>query len=231
MKNLNGGFGMYYRRANGGKGYVFQGRYYSSVIEEGNYLLTAIGYVLLNPVRAGLVDDPYDYRWSSIGEYFSDEGATVVDSGFVEGLFGDRHSFVEFLEGCLGIDKLEAKCTRFGYVLGSDEFAEEAAVMSDRRRVGGRGRRMRVDDDRYVFESAEEVVEGFEREKGVEIEEIDVRTREGRMLRNELLVLLKDRAGLTYGEIIKYAPFRNLKYKTLSWLYRTWSVVFRNSNS
>ena len=63
------------------------------------------------------------------------------------------------------------------------------------------------------------MVRRFEEEKGVRIEDIDIHTSEGRALRNELLVLLRERGGLTYGEIIKYSPFRNLKYGTLPSIY------------
>jgi len=71
MKQLNSQYGIYYRKKEGGKGYVFQGRYKSILIQEDRYLDMAIIYVLLSPVRAGRVSDPYNYRWSSIQDYFS----------------------------------------------------------------------------------------------------------------------------------------------------------------
>jgi len=46
------------------RGYLWQGRFASFVMDE-PYLLAAVRYVELNPVRAGLVADPADWPWSS----------------------------------------------------------------------------------------------------------------------------------------------------------------------
>jgi putative transposase len=46
-------------------GPLFEGRYRASPIDSERYLFTCYRYVELNPVRAGLVSDPTDYRWSS----------------------------------------------------------------------------------------------------------------------------------------------------------------------
>jgi len=48
----------------GWRGYLFQGRFHSFPLED-TYLLAAVRYVLTNPVRAGIVDKPWDYPWSS----------------------------------------------------------------------------------------------------------------------------------------------------------------------
>jgi putative transposase len=44
---------------------LFEGRYRSGVVQQENYLLACQRYIELNPVRAGMVQDPSDYRWSS----------------------------------------------------------------------------------------------------------------------------------------------------------------------
>ena len=46
-------------------GHVFQGRYKAILVEKGSYLLEVCRYVVLNPVRAGLVEGPGDWVWSS----------------------------------------------------------------------------------------------------------------------------------------------------------------------
>ncbi len=50
-----------YRRS----GTLFEGRYKSSVVQQEQYLLSCQRYIEHNPVRAGMVKDPGDYRWSS----------------------------------------------------------------------------------------------------------------------------------------------------------------------
>ena len=44
---------------------LFEDRFKSSVVQDDVYLLTCLRYIELNPVRAGMVVDPGDYRWSS----------------------------------------------------------------------------------------------------------------------------------------------------------------------
>lgn len=50
-------------------GHVFQGRFFSRLIEQDTYLLVVSRYVHLNPVRAKLVSQPMDYPWSSYAAY------------------------------------------------------------------------------------------------------------------------------------------------------------------
>jgi GGDEF domain-containing protein len=72
----------------------------------------------------------------------------------------------------------------------------------------------------YDFPSVDRVIRDFEERKRIRIGKTDVKTRAGRMQRDELLILLKDQAGLPYSEIIKYAPFKSLKYSSLGHLYQ-----------
>jgi putative transposase len=58
----------YVHRFNGTQkrtGALWQGRFRSSVVDSDRYLFACCRYIELNPVRAGLVADPADYRWSS----------------------------------------------------------------------------------------------------------------------------------------------------------------------
>jgi REP-associated tyrosine transposase len=49
----------------GRTGHLFGGRFYSKTVESDDHLIAALIYVLLNPVRAGAVDSPRDWSWSS----------------------------------------------------------------------------------------------------------------------------------------------------------------------
>src|SRR2546422_7868835 len=54
------------RTSTGGMvGHVFQGRYKAIVVEKDSYLLVLCRYIVLNPVRAGMVRTTQEYRWSS----------------------------------------------------------------------------------------------------------------------------------------------------------------------
>jgi putative transposase len=56
-----------YRRT----GTLFEGRFKSSLVDSERYLLTCMRYIELNPVRAGIVANPGDYRWSSYQQHIS----------------------------------------------------------------------------------------------------------------------------------------------------------------
>ncbi len=59
----------YFRRKYGYVGRFWQGRFYSKVVKDDKYLLTAGFYIEKNPVKTGLVEDPSKYKWSSYNVY------------------------------------------------------------------------------------------------------------------------------------------------------------------
>jgi hypothetical protein len=65
MRQLNGVYGQRFNRRHNRIGHLFQGRFKASLIERGSYLMEVIRYTLLNPVRAGAVETPSAWRWSS----------------------------------------------------------------------------------------------------------------------------------------------------------------------
>jgi REP element-mobilizing transposase RayT len=67
MRHLNGVFAQWWNRRHDHVGHVFQGRFKSQLVGEEAYFLAVCRYITLNPVRAGLVEDPLEWRWSSHG--------------------------------------------------------------------------------------------------------------------------------------------------------------------
>jgi len=65
MRQLNGVYTQFFNWNHNRVGHLFQGRFKALLVEKDSYLLELCRYLLLNPVRAGLVKDPGDYRWSS----------------------------------------------------------------------------------------------------------------------------------------------------------------------
>jgi hypothetical protein len=61
------------------------------------------------------------------------------------------------------------------------------------------------------------------------IEELDISTHVGKRLRGELLIRLKDTAGLKYIDIIEIPLFNNLKLPSLGKLYRDAKVYMQNN--
>jgi len=97
----------------------------------------------------------------------------------------------------------------------------------ERRKKSGESLRRRKSD--YIFESVGEVINKFEQAKGIKMDVLlDVNTVLAKRLRAELLVWLRERAGLRYKEIIKLPIFHSLRYSSLSQLYKRAKKVVNN---
>lgn len=65
MQRINSGFCQAVNRRHQRCGHLLEGRFKAIVVDRDNYLLEVCRYVDLNPVRAGLVESPSHWRWSS----------------------------------------------------------------------------------------------------------------------------------------------------------------------
>ena len=65
MRQLNGIYTQQFNRKHNRIGHVLQGRYKAILVDKDNYLLELCRYIVLNPVRAGIVRQPRQWRWSS----------------------------------------------------------------------------------------------------------------------------------------------------------------------
>ena len=68
MKGLLQRFTQWFNRTHSRTGRLWEDRFKSLIVEDGVAAKTISAYIDLNPVRAGMVKDPADYRWSSYGE-------------------------------------------------------------------------------------------------------------------------------------------------------------------
>lgn len=65
MRQLNGVYTQYFNRQHNRVGHVFQGRYKAILVEKDSYLLELSRYVVLNPIRAGMIKNIDEWHWSS----------------------------------------------------------------------------------------------------------------------------------------------------------------------
>jgi putative transposase len=65
MRQLNGVFTQSMNRKHRRSGHLFQGRYKAIVVDKDAYLLELCRYIILNPLRANMVDSPDEWLWSS----------------------------------------------------------------------------------------------------------------------------------------------------------------------
>ena len=78
MQHLNGMYARWFNRRHGLEGHLFQRRYHTAMIESDWHLLEACRYVVLNPVRAGLVAAPEEWTWSSYRATVRPSGETAI---------------------------------------------------------------------------------------------------------------------------------------------------------
>jgi putative transposase len=92
----------YFNLRHGRVGTLWQGRYRSSIIASERYLYACHRYIEMNPVRAGLVAHPREYRWSSHGFYALGRGDSLVSPhsclGWEPGEWPGRGAFLALFD-------------------------------------------------------------------------------------------------------------------------------------
>lgn len=129
-------------------GTLWEGRYKASLVDSVSYLLSCYQYIELNPVRAKLVQDPADYRWSSYRHHALGEPNDVLIDHPLDLRLGAtpraRNTSYRRLFGTrIETQVLEEirECLHHCGVLGNDRFKDRVERMLHRRvRPGKRGR-------------------------------------------------------------------------------------------
>ena len=130
-------YAQYFNRRHQKRGYVFQGRFRSILVEDGCYMRRLVRYIHLNPIEAGLSLKPDDYRWSSHNAYFGRTVFTWLETERVLSYFGETQlvalsNFADFMAAKVDAtdDKKEIeRASRLG-VFGSQEFRRAFLVTS-----------------------------------------------------------------------------------------------------
>ena len=73
VREIKVGFARYYNRRYNRRGYFWGDRFKSVIVDKGETLVNCLAYIDLNPLRAGIVDRPEEYRWSSLGYHMQTE--------------------------------------------------------------------------------------------------------------------------------------------------------------
>ena len=90
MHMLNSDYCDYFKRKHDGVGHVLQGRFRSPLIENEAYLMAIIRYIAINPVEAGLVSEPEQWRWSSYSAICGlNPAPEFLDVGYTLRIFSD----------------------------------------------------------------------------------------------------------------------------------------------
>lgn len=141
MHDLAQPYTRYFNKKYGRTGGLWEGRFRSCVVESAGYILACYRYIELNPVRAGMVDRPWLYTWSSclpnIGlrsDSFVQPHAELVSIGSA--------AYRSLLNETIHMELLRSirESTAGGYPLVSEAFGAKLGDMEHRVRRGKPGR-------------------------------------------------------------------------------------------
>lgn len=129
MRQLNGVYTQSFNKHHHRVGHVFQGRYKAILVDKDAYLMELNRYIVLNPIRAKMVDTPDEWPWSSWHSVMGKEpvpGWLAVDQMLL--MFSKyrntaRNKFAEFVRQGQGVNPWEKLNNQV--FLGDDEFVKK----------------------------------------------------------------------------------------------------------
>jgi hypothetical protein len=144
MRQLNG---VYTQRVNirhHRVGHLFQGRYKAILVEKNEHLLELCRYIVLNPVRAGMVSEPRQWQWSSYtATAYAINSSDFLTVAWILGQFAKntneaRKIYRQFVADGLLEQELSPWKKLVGQIVygGSDFVADIQSRLSDAREIG-----------------------------------------------------------------------------------------------
>jgi len=131
MHYLNTSYTVYFNIKRKRSGHLFRGRYKAILVEANEYLHHLSRYIHLNPVRAGLTDNPINYAHSSYKYFVAQKKPPEwLDTGFTLSLFDKNIKKAKALyrqfvvEGIGKESDIIRNNTAGGIILGSKDFIE-----------------------------------------------------------------------------------------------------------
>jgi len=132
MQHINSAYTTYFNVKRQRSGHLFQGRYKSILVQADEYAKELSRYIHLNPVRAGMVETPEEYQWSSYMYYaVKKEKPEWLFTDFILGYFGEKHPIAQqkykaFVNSLIGKEyKSPLSDVAFSVILGVSDFVNE----------------------------------------------------------------------------------------------------------
>ncbi|MEE4379735.1 MAG: transposase [Candidatus Competibacteraceae bacterium] len=140
MQNLAFRYTRWVNRSQDRVGHLFQGRYRAILIDQDHYLLDLVRYIHLNPVRAGLVEDPADYGWSGHRTYLGQETLPWLTTDWTLSQLDSnnaaaRQQYRQFVLAGIGVtveNRFHLGGQRDTRILGTDGFVNRILAGSER---------------------------------------------------------------------------------------------------
>ncbi|TYQ14920.1 UNVERIFIED_CONTAM: REP element-mobilizing transposase RayT [Acetivibrio alkalicellulosi] len=180
MKSINISYVYYFNHQYKRIGHLFQDRFKSELIDNDNYLLSVSAYIHNNPVKAGIVNLPEKYKWSSYNFYIGtkEDKEGLIENGRILALFSN---------------KKKKACTAYrNYVL---KFEMVYEILD-------------IDEDRLLYiKENNDYIDSFEDAQKIVHKELEIRgktfeqMKKDKEFRLELIKKLRSNSNLSLKEI------------------------------
>lgn len=140
MQSIGRRYVRYVNSIYGRSGTLWEGRFKSAVIDSDQYLFACSRYIEMNPVRARMVTQPQDYRWSSYHHNAMGKADSMISPHVLYQQLGTNPAERQAVYSGLFKEVLEEKFlqtlrkgTNDCAIVGSEKFQTEIAAMLARR--------------------------------------------------------------------------------------------------
>lgn len=139
MRQLNGVYTQLFNKRHKRTGHLFQGRFKGILIQKDSHLLEVCRYVVLNPIRAGMVENPQQWKWSSYRATAGQEKShPSLTTNWVLGQFSGKRKmakrkYSQFVNGEIGEKSIWTE-VKGQIILGEDKFVDSLADLLKKHR-------------------------------------------------------------------------------------------------
>ena len=154
MKRLGQRYVQYVNRTYRRSGTLWEGRFRSSIVQQQGYLLRCQRYIEINPVRAGIVRHPGDYRWSSYRSNAEGSPSRLLTPHEVFVALGAQEgerlaAYRALFQSELDLEQVKEirLAVNGGFALGNTRFRAQIAGMLGRRVEPGMSGRPKKNDE------------------------------------------------------------------------------------
>lgn len=157
MQSLGRRYVSYINKTYKRSGTLWEGRFKSAVVSRDEYLIRCSRYIEMNPVRAGIVKKPEEYRWSSFRTRAFGQSNNLLEEdpwyiGLGETTEERQKVYRDWVKSTVGnreLDQIRKETTR-GRLIGPEEFKKEIETAIGRRVIGElRGRPRKQKSKKY----------------------------------------------------------------------------------
>lgn len=138
MRQLNGVYTQYFNRQHNRVGHVYQGRYKGILVERDSYLLELSRYVVLNPIRAQMIKNVNEWKWSSYQAMIGEVAAQPwLETDWLLGNFAKRRKiarqkYIDFVREGIGLPSLWENLQNQIF-LGTEKFVNKKQSLINKK--------------------------------------------------------------------------------------------------